>query len=338
MNFIESTYLKFSFQQKQLIRILQYIQPQRKFFENKIEKMAAHPDDFCVCGEETFVMCDNCDLWFCTKCADVDHWTDEEIREAGIVWCVMCQTSEFERAQHRLSERAHASQEAIERCLKTRASVFLTNPPSPRPFDEVMRLVRRFHSLLHVEAYEDLSGHTRHMVVGKDHAIDSPKAWNAISLIAVYFLNIPTWIDPLDGNIIDIIEAERESTETYLDTMRRLVFEKRLNYDDCYMVPQFAHDVQESFTLPRDEPLVKCMCNQLIQRVMVRQWGVFDFTTGTRCNALAPAQHQEPSVRGQALMAVLIHVMNRPNANVGRRDHRYRRRRAAAWAGRFIRG
>lgn len=282
-------------------------------------------------------MCNNCDLWFCTKCADVDHWTDAEIRAADDVWCPTCQVIEFQGAQHRLSERSRASQEAIERCLKSRSRVFLSKPSTPRTFDEVMKLIRQFHSLLHVEAYEDLSGHIRHMVIGKNHAIDSPKAWNAISLIAVYFLNIPTWLDPLDDRVIDIIEAERESSETYPDTMRRLVSEKRLKYDDCYMVPQFAHDVEESFLLPRDEPLVKCMCNQLIQRVMIRQWGVFDFTTGTRCNALAPAQHQEPSVRGQALMAVLINVMNRPNTNVGRRDHRYRQRRAVARAGQFIR-
>ena len=136
----------------------------------------------------------------------------------------------------------------------------------------------------------------------------------------------------------DVAEASRRRRKTGLEwgglcSLTCLGTEK----STIYMVPQFAHDVEESFLLPRDEPLVKCMCNQLIQRVMIRQWGVFDFTTGTRCNALAPAQHQEPSVRGQALMAVLINVMNRPNTNVGRRDHRYRQRRAVARAGQFIR-
>ena len=304
--------------------------------------MARTATELCPCGTETFVICDGCDRYYCTACVGIEHLSDDQIRATREVWCLPCQRREFIKAQHCLSEKARSSQAAIEECLRTRRRVPLTSPSTPRSFDEVMLRLERFSSLLHVEPYvRDESADVRFLVVGKDHDIESPKAWNAISLIATYLLNVPTWIDPPTApRVLDMIDGARRTGESFVATRDRLVADGEITYDEAYIVPQFVHDVEHVFSLPSDEPLVKCMCNQLIQRVIVRRAGAFDFTTGQRCNALAPShdQREEPTSEAQALMGVLLDVVRRHGTNVGRRDQRFRRRRAGARAGRFVLG
>lgn len=291
----------------------------------------AHESDPCECGLETYVQCDGCDRWCCTACMQL---TEEEIDARDAAWCPGCQGREFVRAQHLIAEQSRHSQEAIDRCLRTRTRVLLRNPPTPRAHDEVMGRIERLHLFLHVEPYGD----GRVMVVGKDHGIHSPKAWNAISLIAVYLLDLPVWIDPLEDRVLDRVDEARRPGETYPEALERLKGAGALTYDDCYVVPKFAHETVDTFMLPADEPWIKCMCNQLIRHVLVRRWGAFDFTTGQRCNALTRLQaaDQQPTTRGAALMQVLLAAMHRPGERIGRRDARYQRRRSKARAGRFV--
>jgi hypothetical protein len=293
--------------------------------------MAAHESDPCECGRETFVQCDACDRWYCAACVQL---AEEEIDSRDQVWCPGCQRREFVRAQHLVAEKSRRSQEAIDRCLRTRTRVLLSNPPAPRTHDAIMARIERLHLFLHVEPYGD----GRCMVVGKDHDNHSPKAWNAISLIAGYLLDLPIWIDPLTDDVLERVDGARRPGETYPAALERLKDAGELTYDDCYVVPKFAHEMEDSFVLPADEPWIKCMCNQLIRHVLVRRWGAFDFTTGQRCNALTrlQARDQQPTAHGAVLMQILLAAMHRAGARIGRRDARYQRRRSKARAGHFV--
>jgi hypothetical protein len=287
----------------------------------------------CACGGAAAAAGGDCGRWCCAPCLQLTQ-ADVAAR-AEDVWCPDCQEAEFERAQRVVDQGS--AREAVERCLGGRARVLLTDPPTPHSTDEVLRRMRRLHCFLHVEPYADAVGATRYMVIGKDHGVDAFDAWKGVSLIAGYLLNLPIWVDPLDERVMERIERARRPHESYGAAMRRLRRWRPRQCDECYVVPTFAHDVDDDkVVIPKDQPLVKCMCNKLISHVLVRRWGVFDFTTGQRCNSLTSehAPDEQPAAKSTACMLAILNAIG--DSHVGRRDRRFVQRRASG-ARRFVR-